>query len=239
MRLTTVQIHERRDFVLDRLKRGFSFLEVQKQFVKKFECHMDTARKWTNWACDQVAQEDNPKTRKRTYGVILEMYHDQIVAYQNELVELQKEITRIGNVLDRRTTIAERLEFASGSAHRELLAELAVLPAIDFTTKANLIEAKTRIRDRLYRVIQDLARLRGFHNISSDWKQALNTLLDSNLVPPAIAEGLISVIDQFEGGIRSVSDDGEAELEEDFSDLAEIPEEEELNGDPEHTAPEA
>jgi hypothetical protein len=209
MKLTPVQKAERRDFVLNRLKRGFSFLEVEKQFCEKFECCMDTARKWVNWACDHLAQEDTPKNRQRIYGVVVEMYHDQIVAYQNELIALQKEIDQVGAVLDRHTAILQEMEKVTGRRHRELVAELGVLPKVSLTARAALIEAKTRSRERMYKVMQDLARLRGLVGLSSDWRQAVNTLLDNNLLPASVADAILSVIENFENNIQEVDEQTE------------------------------
>lgn len=203
-KLTPVEKQERADFVLQRLKRGFSFPEVQKQFAKEFQVHAETARKWANWACDQIAQQDDQQTRRRVYNVVVEMYHDQIVSYQNELLAMQKEIDQVTKSTDRRIAILSELEVAAGSRHRDLIAELTALPEVGTTTKAGLIEAKTRIRERMYRIMTDLARLRGFGGSQSDWKQALNTLLDNGLIPPVIASGILSAIDEFEGNIKGI-----------------------------------
>jgi hypothetical protein len=54
----------------------------------------------------------------------------------------------------------------------------------------------------MYRVMTDLARPRGFGRFTSDWRTALNTLLDNNLLPPRIAEAILNVIEDLEDNIR-------------------------------------
>jgi hypothetical protein len=55
--------------------------------------------------------------------------------------------------------------------------------------------------------MSDLARLRGFNGVTSDWRTAINTLLDNNLLPPSIADSILSIIDKFEGYIRALEVD--------------------------------
>lgn len=221
MRLTPVQKQERADFVLNRLKRGFSFLETQRQFAKTFDCCMETARKWANWACDQVAEQEDQSTRKRHYNVVVEMFHDQIVSYQNELIAMQREIDSVSGILDRRNGLIAELDSAIGQRKKEIVAELGVLPQVSLTAKAGLIEAKTRIRERLYRVMNDLARLRGISGAQGDWRSALNTLMDNNLLPPAVANLILQAIDDFEGNVRSMGTEQQPEGEQstDIPDL--------------------
>lgn len=209
-KLTPDQKNERLDFLLNRLKRGFSFLEVQRQFAKEFKCHMETARRWANWACDQMAEQEDQATRRRTYNVIIEMMHDQIVSFQSEILALQNEIKTANQFATRRTEILSQLETMPPIApgRQSLVTELAAIPEITVTTISNMIEAKSRVRERMYRVIGDLARLRGFTGQTSDWRSALNTLLDNNLIPPQIADAILRAIDDFEGNIRAI--DGEA-----------------------------
>ena len=191
--------------MLGRLKRGFSFTEAQKQFAQNYTMEPAAARNWVNWACDQIAEEETPASRRRTHNIFIEMLHDQIVQYQTEILAMQREVDAVAAILDRRNTIVGELEAASGQRHRELLLELTALPPFEAIAKANLIEAKTRIRERMYRVMSDLARIRGV-GVGSDWRAALNTLLDNNLIPPSIASGILSVIDDFENSIRSVEE---------------------------------
>jgi hypothetical protein len=206
-RLTPIQIEDRADFVLARLKRGFSFQETQKQFGKHYACSRVTAWKWVNWTCQQLASYEDKETRRRSYTVIVEMFHDQIVNYQNDIVMMQKEIDSVGGLLERRQIIINELKVSSGSRHRELLEELRSLPEMSMTMKAGLIEAKSRMRERMYKVMSDLARLRGFNGVTSDWRTAINTLLDNNLLPPSIADSILSIIDKFEGYIRALEVD--------------------------------
>ncbi len=187
---------------MQRLKRGFSFIETQRQFSKEFNCTIETARAWVNQACDQIAEQDNNATRRRAYVTVIEMYHDQIVSYQNELLGIQNEIKALTDSATVRNQILEEMKSANLLQRRELARQLESLPQVGPTTIAGLIEAKSRIRDRMYKVMQDIARLRGFTGIS-DWRQALNTLLDNGLLPPTVADGILSLIDDFEGSVRS------------------------------------
>jgi hypothetical protein len=207
-KLTPIEKQSRADFILNRLKRGFSFKEVQKQFCKAYGVHAETARLWANWACDQIAQEESPQTRKRNFNVIVEMFHDQIVSSQNDLIAMQKEIDSLGTIIDRRNalivSLADPLQKLGQQERRDLIDELKSLPEVSLSLRPGLIESKSRLRERMYHIMNDLARLRGFTGIQSDWRQALNTLLDNNLIPPAIADGILSVIDDFEGNIRAI-----------------------------------
>ena len=203
-RLTPVEKEQRSEFVLQRLKRGFSFLEVQRQFKKEYEVHTQTARQWVNWACDQISEQEDNSTRKRVYSTVVEMYHDQIVSYQNELLGMQKEIDVLTKIVDLRNSLIEEISTAPWAQRKGLTKQLESLPEVHLTAKSGLIEAKSRIRERMYRVMTDLARLRGFTGLSSDWRGALNTLLDNNLLPPNVADGILTLIDVFEGNIRSM-----------------------------------
>ncbi|MGA7933418.1 MAG: hypothetical protein WCA35_07715 [Kovacikia sp.] len=230
-KLTPTEKEQRADFVLNRLKRGFSFAEVQKQFKKEFGCETPAARRWVAWACDRITEQEDNSARRRNYNVIVEMYHDQIVSYQNELLAMQKEIERVSGFLDRRQTLLDELAVAKFNRKREIAAELQLIPDVTATTRAGLIEAKSRIRERMYRVMNDLARLRGFNGVTSDWRTALNTLLDNNLLPPQVADRILSVVEEMESGIHSIDSEelptapGIADPE-DFMDLPEpgIPE---------------
>ena len=203
-KLTPVQKQQRVDFVLQRLKRGLSFAETQKQFVREFQVQTETARYWTNWACEQIANTEDQQERKRLHATIVEMYHDQIVAFQTEILAMQREIDTVGALLDRRAALLAELALAAGGRRRELVDELGAIGSVSPVMKANLIEAKTRIRERMQRVIWELARLRGFTSGQSDWKALLNAMLDNNLIPPAIASGILETLDRFESRIQAI-----------------------------------
>ena len=65
-----------------------------------------------------------------------------------------------------------------------------------------MIEAKSRVRERLCRIVSDLARLQNIGPVG-DWKNALNTLLDAGMVPPELAERILGLLDEFECQMRS------------------------------------
>lgn len=192
---------ERKDFIMDRLRNGFSFIQTQKQFMEKFNCSLSSARSWVKEAVESATDED-PKKRRRVHTVIVEMYHTQITSYQTELLAMQREIDLLRTSIKRRNEIYLALPRADDETSELLKAELATIPEPGPLAIAQLIESKTRIRERMIRVIADLARLQGVGS-TSDWKHALNVLLDNNLIPPALADQILQAIDAFDSTVRA------------------------------------
>lgn len=173
----------RQDFCLDRLKKGFSALQVKKQFEQRFNCSERTARRWLNKTCDDLSwATDGAETRKRAYRVLIEMHHDQIVQFQGEILSIQQQIDQI--------CAHYQADEALGRSKNQQHATLMV----------SLIEAKSRTRQRMQSAIMDLARLRGFLT-QSNWRQAVNVLLDSNFLPTEVAENILKHLEHFEGGL--------------------------------------
>jgi hypothetical protein len=203
VKLTLIQQQERKNFVLSRLRSGFPRIDVQRQFAESFECTIETARSWIDKTCDELIDTDI-KQRKRNHAVIIEMYHAQVTAYQNEIMAMQKEIDKIANLeLERKLTTEQIItgNLTVGQL-QEMRRKLEALPEPRITDKAFLIEAKSRIRERMFRVISELARIQGRADQSTEWRDALAILLDNNLLPGHIAEGILDVINNFETDIN-------------------------------------
>ncbi|MFM7425610.1 MAG: hypothetical protein ACKO7W_11560 [Elainella sp.] len=86
--------------------------------------------------------------------------------------------------------------------HEELRAalekELAHYPIISAQDRANILELKSVMRNRMRRAIRGLICLRGLHLIHSDWHNALATLLDSNLIPISVSKTKLEAISEFD-----------------------------------------
>lgn len=202
VKLSLQENTERKEFILSRLRSGFPRLDVQRQFAKKFDYSIESARTWLNKTCDELIDTDI-NNRRRTFAVIVEMYHGQITAYQNELLAMQREIDKITDAEDQRKLLVNQLEVAEAKQISSIQTRLAILPEPKLTDKAYLIEAKTRVRERLFRVISELSRLQGMSDQLSDWRNALSILLDNNLVPGTIADKILQAIEHFEFDMQS------------------------------------
>ncbi|HLP88421.1 MAG TPA: hypothetical protein VK184_07505 [Nostocaceae cyanobacterium] len=193
-----VQQTERKTFILSRLRSGISRLDVQRQFADKYECTVETARLWLNKTCDELTDHDI-HSRKRTYAVIVEMHYAQITAYQNDLVAIQKEIDHISNIEKHREVIIEQVGFARGEQLNALLEQLKALPEPPLGCKSSLVESKSRVRERMFRVILELTKLHRLGDSEqTQWRDALAVLLDNNLMPGDVAEKILKVIEEFD-----------------------------------------
>lgn len=203
IKLTPQEEAARKDFVLGRLRNGFSFIETQRQFMAEYGYSSSAiARKWINRTMDEIAAIDNdPKKRRRIHSIIIEMYHAQITSYQTELLAIKRQIDLATSANKQRKELMLLFPKTPQNELEEMQAALATLPETPPTAMVGMLEAKTRTRERMFRVISDLARLQGVGS-AGDWKNALNTLLDNNLIPPQLAEQIINVIDDFDSNIR-------------------------------------
>jgi hypothetical protein len=203
--LSPVEKAERVEYVISRLKRGFSMFEVRKQFAVTHQCHPETARLWVKYACEQVTVAEELSDRVRDRAILREMFHDQIVAYQKEVVAVQMEINGLADIKARREEIISvLLPKARGKSASRLQLELDTLPIPGPVMVSQLLEAKSRIRERMQKVMNDLARLMGISASNSNWRQALYTLLDNNLISPEIGQQILSAIDEFEQNVRDL-----------------------------------
>jgi len=99
---------ERKEFVLDRIRAGFSRTEIQKRFTEKYECTTETARNWYNKTCDDLAQQ-SPQDRKRNKAAVVEIYHAQIAASQSDIATIQTEINKLDQITKRRDQLQTEL----------------------------------------------------------------------------------------------------------------------------------
>ena len=203
IKLTPQEEAARKEFVLGRLRNGFSFIETQRQFMAEYGYSSSAiARKWINRTMDEIAAIDNdPKKRRRIHTVIIEMYHAPITSYQTELLGIQRQIDVATSANKQRKELLLMLPKTPQNEIEELRVALETLPETPPIAMVGMLEAKTRARERMFRVISDLARLQGF-GWAGDWKNALHVLLDNNLIPPQLAEQIINVIDDFDSNIR-------------------------------------
>ena len=141
VKLTLIEQQDRKDFILSRLRAGVTRHDVQKQFAKKFNYSIETARTWLNNTCDELTDTDIA-SRRRTFAVIIEMVHSQITSYQNELLAMQREIDKITDLEDQRRLLVNQLEIASGADLSTINRKLSQLAEPRPTDKALLIEAK-------------------------------------------------------------------------------------------------
>ncbi len=214
---TAQQRQARADFILGRLARGFNNRSVHRQFAQEFGCGIESASDWRRWAIRQMVEDETAETRRGNYAIALEIRHDQIIAYQNELVEIQKEIKRVGDILDQRDRLLQAMQSASGKRLQDLKTQLDALPDVWLTTRATLIESKTRIRERMYSVIADLARLQGI-NGDTDWERALNTLMDRGILPSQLALEIRDKVEAFHANFTAPIDPTLDELDPDIFD---------------------
>lgn len=208
---------ERKNFILQRLRSGFSRLETQRQFVQEFTCSIDTARNWYAKACAELVSPDLEE-RKRTHAIIVEMLHAQITAAQADLVAVQQEIAHTEKVAQRRAELTEQIidKIIDGSDATEALEkQLFFIPDVKIDAKLNGLEIKSRMRERMFRIISELARIQGVYNMDSNWAQALHVLLDNGLLPPANAEQILATLDLFTQQIQQqqiLKDNSETQL---------------------------
>jgi hypothetical protein len=195
-RYTAHDRQRRADFVIERSSKGFSNRKIHQQFAKEFGCTAKAAANWRRWATAQMVEDQTLETRRGNYAIALELRHDQIVAYQNELVEIQKEIQRVSGFQEQRDRLTDEIVKTSGKELKEAIAKLNALPDVWLTTRANLIESKTRIRERMCGVMNELAKLQGITG-PSDWEAAINALMDRNLLPPELARSIRDRVDAF------------------------------------------
>ena len=199
---------ERKNFFLQRLRNGFSRLEAQKQFAQEFNCTIDTARTWYNNTTAELVSPDL-QDRRRTHAVIVEMYHTQITSMQADLIAVQNEILLIDKINKKRDELVDEIIDEAyenrGDCKKAKLAEkqLSLLPEVRIDTKLNGLELKSRARERMFRVISELARLQGVQETDNNWVGALHTLLDNGLLPPSNAQHILSVIDNLSQQVQS------------------------------------
>ncbi|AUB37475.1 hypothetical protein COO91_03420 [Nostoc flagelliforme CCNUN1] len=131
------------------------------------------------------------------------MYHAQITAYQNEIMAMQREIDKITEFETIRKLTFAQIENASGAELLELKQRVKSIPEPRLTDKAYLIETKSRIRERMFKVISELNRIQGHKDPASEWREALGILLDNNLMPGTVADRILEVIDGHEAELNT------------------------------------
>lgn len=186
---------DRKNFFLQRLRNGFSRLESQKQFAHEFNCSVETARLWYNKTATELIPPDL-HDRRRTHAVIVEMYHTQITSMQADLMAIQNEIVIIDSVKKKRDELIDEIVNHGDSGKGQKAGRLLeLLGEFKINTKLNGLEAKSKARERMFKAINELAKLQGVYETDNNWTQALHVLLDNGLLPPASAEHILTLID--------------------------------------------
>jgi hypothetical protein len=205
-RINPLHQEQRVDFVLNRLKRGFSILETQRLFAKEYHCAPNTARRWVNIALNQATLGQSPQDRQDAYTIALAMAHDHARSYNSDLDTINARIKRLKQADDRRTEIMMLLPTVSHSTAEALQNELERLPIDSISVMLKLISAKNSILSGQRRAMKHLAQLQGVIGPGSNWCNALFTLLDSGLISPNVAESILTKINDFEQKTRTVGE---------------------------------
>lgn len=203
---TPEEEQERQNFILTRIRAGFSRIDIQRQYASEYNCHIRTARAWYNQTCDYLTecQDASLQEKRRIRSSVVEMYHAQIASAQSDLANLQQELSRISGILDRRQElhqylldVHEQLVQPSRTKLRRIEFELEVLPEVPVNTKSNLLEIKSRMRERLFRMLTELAKIQGVYQPEMPWMEAVNVLLDHDLLPAPVASQILSFAESF------------------------------------------
>lgn len=194
------------DFCLEKLRLGHSFREVEKLAARQYKVTDRAARGYVDAACERIQVAQTPTHRQKVYKTIVEIFHAQIVHYQNDLAAIQQNIDDMDNLSKRREELLDLIGSSNEDQNedqRELYKlELGSLPRSSPYARGTLVEGKSRIRQRLIQAVHDLAKLQGIPS-HTDWRAALNTLLDNGLLPSLVAERILAAMDQFEMQVRA------------------------------------
>lgn len=186
----------RLDFVIHRLRMGISTLEIQKQFAQKFNYSSKTAKKWVDLAFESIAQ-NNHRKRRHLHAMVVEMMHSQLTGYQNDLVAMQGQIQSQLELATEWMVLMSQLPHLKGMSYSETqqrVKDIEVTPA----GICDLIEKKSRVRERMARTMVELCRIQGLYSGASDWRNAVSTLLDNDMLPAPIASNILNSIEEFE-----------------------------------------
>jgi hypothetical protein len=214
------QQEERISFVMSRLARGFSIVATRRLFESHFKCSDETARKWINTALTTESQNDSVDLRQQHRTISIAAFHDRILSHQNTLASINSKLKRIATAEARESEIQSLLPDAQAETKAALQRELKQLVIPSIGTQLQLFSAKTHTLSVIRGEFADLSRIQGVNATQSNWRNALFTLLDNNLVTPSVAESILTMIDDFEQGIRSVEEVSAAPPDlEDAADL--------------------
>jgi hypothetical protein len=202
--------HDRIDFVLQRLRMGFSTLETQKQFAKKYNYSSKTAKKWVDHTF-QTLSGTNERRRKHLHALVVEMMHSQLTGYQNDLVTMQTQIQSQIEMGVEKQALTNQIPSANEQQLRLIYGKIKMLEVTPDKI-CDLIEKKSRVRERLSRLISELCRIQGLYAGANDWRTALNVLLDNRMLPSSVASHLLGAIESFETQMnRGVEEEGAEE----------------------------
>jgi hypothetical protein len=198
---------DRIEFILQRLRMGFSTLETQKQFAQKYNYSSKTSKKWVDQSFATLSRT-NDRKRKHLHALVVEMMHSQLTGYQNDLVTMQTQIQGQIKQSTDRTALMEQLPYAQSEQLKLLHAKLQLLE-VSPEKICDLLEKKSRVRERLSRLIGEMCRIQGLYSGANDWRSALNVLLDNRMLPPSVANHLLGAIENFEVQMNRDSDEEE------------------------------
>lgn len=189
------------------MRKGLDFREIYRRFAKEFEYQQPYARRRVNKIADDLAAAEDPSSRKRAYAAILQIYHDQIVGSQADMVKIQEAIKEQERQLSERLDLeAESLEPVTKERTKAIEIRLRHLKSASPEAVIRAYDTKSRVRERLQRCINDLVKVRGF-GIQTSWRAAVNTLLDDGIMPPASAARVLAVIETMEAELQQLGRD--------------------------------
>jgi hypothetical protein len=151
--------------------------------------------------------------------MIVEMYHSQLTSAQSDLASLSQEISRVTAIIERRRENTQFLsDFEQGlitvrnEEINRIRFELEMLPEVPLSLKGNLLELKSRMRERLFKMITELAKVQGCYGSDTSWLNAVNTLLDLELIDGEMASKILAQVDLMNGkSPRKIEQDTESD----------------------------
>jgi hypothetical protein len=131
------------------------------------------------------------------------MYHTQITSAYSDLVAVTTEINKVTSLADKKLRNIEFLSDvekgiinASPNQISQINFEMEMLPEVTVNMKSNLLELKSRMRERLFKMMQELARLHGVYSSDITWTKAVEILLDQEMVSPELAKNILEQVDK-------------------------------------------
>lgn len=201
-KLTPQEIADRENFVLSRVRAGFSRKQIALQISEQFGVASTAADDIYNGVIDGLA-ERSPNDLRRNRAIILEMLHSQVSSYQADLVAVQTQIKISLDIQEQRVLIAEKLSIPSLSKERKaaLRAELKSIHSIRPNVITGMVETKARVRGQLVKAVTEIARVHGLYN-EMPLLQAISVLATSELLPPAVANQMLEAIEGISDSIE-------------------------------------
>lgn len=192
LKLTPVEKEARFLFIIKRIKAGLSRNEIRRQFSETYDLTIRATNYWIRDALNYLTLDETPETKRQTKASILEMYHEQFVAAQSDLMALQSEIDKLDRLVKTRETLTELAQ--GGDRMAEM--KLEFLPEIPFSTKAQLLTMKSKMRSEMFKIMTEIGKVQGCYSPEMPWVNAINTLLDRELITGEMANQILTQVDK-------------------------------------------